>query len=392
MSEDKQQDFENSSKESTENTHVDIEQSEYAKTIETFFEPAGSTGALTELPGLSEVPEVADLPEPIGEIAESEETVTAEDTAVPAEEAAAEESAATEETAIPENDDEPMMPAHFEAIPKEKLAKAKRTRRILVAILVLLILLLIGAAVGAVYYYMNYAQHPTTTVETDQVIDSGQGDLTDRGTTEAIEMPNLAQMFGKTPEEALATLGSDYSITDTKTVEQPDSGSGTAANDNPQANSAARQVVTIGYTPKEQTSSIGTTQVQNIYLTLNSAGKSIEVYFVSSMNLLDYPISSFAELVATKTSFADSLASAGITIAADVNYTAPQPEEYTEYVDPEATNKKIKKESVTFSGTLASEKPPTTFEITYTYDFGASGVEDTPDKQPSQRMLYIKLR
>ncbi len=95
--------------------------------------------------------------------------------------------------------------------------------------------------------------------------------------------------------------------------------------------------------------------------------------------------------MATNGSFVESLAAAGTQVAPDIVYTVPDRVEYTEYVDAEASAKKIKKESVTWSGSLLSETMPASFEITYTYDFGAGGVEETSDRYPLQRMLYIKL-
>ena len=63
-----------------------------------------------------------------------------------------------------------------------------------------------------------------------------------------------------------------------------------------------------------------------------------------------------------------------------------------EYVDPQASSKKVTKESATFTGQLDSETPPTAFSLVLTYDYGAAGVADTPDKKPAQRMVYLRLR
>lgn len=299
------------------------------------------------------------------------------------------------------------LPAHFEPIPEEKLKRAKRTRRILWVIIILLILVLLGAGAGAAYYYLTH-EEPTAELDSTKPEIESTSEVQDRGTTETTEMPNLVQMFGKTPEEVVNTLGEDYTITKTDTVggsetsgtdasgtepteEGGEDAEGEAAEPAPAETTTAQQMVTISYSPEAQSSSTSTSQVQNIYLTLNSSGQVAEIYFVSSMGILDFPISSFADLVTTKDSFTKTLSSAGVTVPADIAYTAPTEESYTEYVDPQASVLLIKKETMSFKGALASELPPTSFEITYTYDYGASGVENTPDKQPSQRMLYIKL-
>jgi len=125
---------------------------------------------------------------------------------------------------------------------------------------------------------------------------------------------------------------------------------------------------------------------------LGEQGTTIEVYFVSSMDMLAFPILSFADLVATNNYFIWALSQAGIVAQQQVPYKTPSREEFTEFVDKDANALKIQKETTTWTGSLASGAPPTSFEIRFTYDYGASGVEDSPDKHPLQRMVYLKLR
>lgn len=332
------------------------------------------------------------------------EEAKAADTAPEASEAAeADETIEADTPTMAIEDDAPSGPsepelthAHFKPIPAEKLKRAKRIRRILVAIIIVLILLLVGSGVAAVYYYFTYHAPPTHSIDQPTVVIDNDEEVNDRGTTETIDMPNLTQLFGKTPEEAKSLLGEDYSITKTDTSEETPAegeegaeGSEGAEATNP--DTAIKQVVTISYTPSTETSSVGGAQVQNIYLSLNEAGVTVELYFVSSLSLLDIPFSSFAGLIESKDAIADTLELAGATLSPDYAYTAPTAEEYIEYVDAEASVKKVRKESATIKGTLVAAQPPTNFELTYTYDYGATGVEETPDRQATQRMIYIKL-
>ena len=294
-------------------------------------------------------------------------------------------------------EDEPAIPSHFEPIPQDILDRAKRTRRTLIVVIILLILVLAAAVAGSAYYYLEYlndqelhhVESPVVTLES-----SGSA-VQDRGTSETIEMPNLAHMFGKTPEEVLATLGPNYLIAKTDDIsaapESEEAEDAESSDEEGAISTVGTQVVTISYSPKEQTGTVGVAQVQNIYLTLNASGQTIEVFFVSSLNLLDFHMSSFANLVATNNVFVETLTSAGLTVSPETTYTPPTAEEFTELVDVDAKNKKIKKETTTWKGQLDSEVAPKTFEITFTYDFGATGVVDSPGKQPTQRMLYIKL-
>jgi len=276
---------------------------------------------------------------------------------------------------------------HFKPIPEAKLKKARRTKRSLITMITVLVLVLCGAATAGVYFYLHFAPSGTPLVQDPPLIlETNGSQVDDRGITESVEMPHLASMFGKTPDEVLAVLGSDYSITkvDSGPTDQMASEDGFLP--------AIRQVVTISYTSSEEQNNLAALrQSQWIYLSLNEWGTTIEVYFVSSMDILDFPISSFSDLVATSDSFEKTLGLAGVMIAPEITYTVPSKEEFTEYVDPEASIKKVRKETTAWRGTLMSETTPTSFDITFTYDFGASGIEDTPDRHPIQRMLYLKL-
>jgi hypothetical protein len=275
------------------------------------------------------------------------------------------------------------LPPHFEPIPEAKIKKAKRTRIVLMVIIALLVLALAGMGAVAAYVYINQESNAKTIESDDVKIDTAVDDskVQDKGTVQATESPNLVAMFGKTGDEVEALLGSDYALTKTEEVEEQD-------------NPEIKQLVTFSYSPpdKQSSATVGTTQTQNIYLSLNEQGQTIEVYFVSSIDLLGYPISTFSELTATKDTITKAVSAAGATVASDFAYTAPKQEQYIVYVDPDAKTKKVKKETATFNGNLQSEIAPTTFSLTLTYDYGASGVADTPDKKPTQRTLYLTLR
>jgi len=275
---------------------------------------------------------------------------------------------------------------NFKPISPAKLKKARRTRRTLITVIVLLLIVLIGGVAGGVYYYLNFVQSETTHAY-DPIVMGNEGDtLDDRGVTEALEMPDLALMFGMTPEAVLAMLGEDYSITKIDSDTQ-----GQTSDTETEANAATKQIVTISYTPQDQSNASSLRQTQKIYLSLGEQGTTIEIYFVSSMDILDFPISSFADLVATNDLFVRTLTLAGVVVSPDAVYLPPSSKEFTEFVDPDANALRIKKETTTWSGRLLSGAAPTAFEITFTYDYGASGVDDAPDKHPLQRMVYLKL-
>jgi hypothetical protein len=270
------------------------------------------------------------------------------------------------------------LPPHFEPIPPEKLDRAKRTKRILIAIIIILLCSLLVMAGIAGYVYLVQQQNIQAVEKTALMMETNaERRVQDKGTAQEKEMPNLAQMFGITTDVVMAQLGSEYALVKTEAVEEADL---------PQA----KQLSTVTYAPTEK-GTVGTVQVQNIYLSLDDSGAIVGVYFVGSLDTLGYQMSSFAELTNNRLTLDKVLSSAGLAAAADFAYTAPTIEQYTQYVDPLATTKKVKKETAIFNGILRSETAPTSFSLTFTYDYGASGVADTPDKKPSQRMVYLRL-
>jgi hypothetical protein len=359
--------------------------------------PAAKEAGELAVPAVSVAPDSSAAQEFSTEATGVAETSAASVSAVETETEATAEAAAQTDAVAPTDTGGHPLPPHLQPIPEEKLARARRGRRILITALILLVLVLLGTVAAGAYFYLTL-ERPSASINVPAASIAIDDRVDDRGTGATIEMPNLRQMFGQTPEEVAARLGPEYVITNTDVSAASGSTSGDAATDTSgtdtdatQANATAA-VVTISYTPTEQQGTVGTAQVQNIYLSLDQTGVTREVYLVSSMNLLDYPISSFAQLVASRSSFVATLASAGIAVSSDLPYTAPSAEDYTEYVDAEASVKKVRKETASMSGSLTSDQPPTSFEVTYTYDYGASGVEATPDRQPSQRMIYLNLR
>ncbi|MDR3136509.1 MAG: hypothetical protein LBU07_03720 [Coriobacteriales bacterium] len=283
------------------------------------------------------------------------------------------------------------VPNRFADIPPEKLRRSKRVKRILIAIIIVLILALLAIAALAAYVFITQQQSINTIQLQDILTDNQNASdrLQDTGTTEEKPMPPLAPMFGTTTDEVLSQLGSDYRLVKTEEI---------ADEELPQA----RQLATLTYV-QDTKSSVGNVQAQSIYLSLNEVGEVIEVYFVSSLDLLGYPMSSFANLISNKTVVDQLLQSAGVAASADFQFIAPEHDQYTKYVDPLASNKRLTEESAKFSGLLAAkdtdataeetaESAPTQFVLTLTYDYGAAGVADTPDRHPTQRMVYLRLR
>ncbi|GHT79924.1 hypothetical protein FACS1894104_5240 [Actinomycetota bacterium] len=134
---------------------------------------------------------------------------------------------------------EPQLPPHLESIPVEKIKRAKRTKTILIVIITLLILAFLGMGALAVYVFTNQ-QSTQSTIKTSLQIETAVDDskAQDRGTIQVIESPNLVQMFGKTTDQIIEQLGSNYASTKTETIQEQD-------------NPEVKQLATITYSHRQ---------------------------------------------------------------------------------------------------------------------------------------------
>jgi len=272
-----------------------------------------------------------------------------------------------------------------EEISPERQAKAKRTKWTLIIVIVLLLAAL-GGLVFLGYKLLLEPGTPAATTLTpspnivNPTVEDNKALNAPQITTAVI--PGLTSLFGCTIEEVQAYLGSVFQLVKTEASEEPD-------------NPDVKQLATINYNPRTSAStSTGATDhalaVENIYASLDAQGKVIALYYVCSMDLLGYPTSSFETLVASQGTMQGILMAAGVS-PADFNYIAPTASQYTQYDNPDAANRIIKKESFTFSGTSATAGAPSTWKLTLTYDYG-TGTSDVAGRQPLERMIYLNLR
>ena len=266
-------------------------------------------------------------------------------------------------------------------------ALVRKSRRTLVILLVLIVILV--AALGALGFlgytlYMEAASSSVTTVKPPNDIPDDQID--DMGAPKTLEfkktsIPNLAGLFMLDISEVEVKLGPGFTLTKTDSIEDS-------------SNPNIKQLATISYTPEllndtEDEVSTALLPSETIYASLNEEGKVIDIYFVCDMRLLDYPESSFDDLLSTDWTILDALSSAGI-IPLDFRYELPVFENCIVYDNPNSENRKVIKQSQIFSGRIASEKIPTAWTLTVTYDFG-SGVTSPDEFKQATRTINLKL-
>lgn len=269
-------------------------------------------------------------------------------------------------------------------IDDEMIKKSKRTK----IILIVFIVILIAALGGLVFFGYNILSEAMSTnqVTFKPVTDMNDGKVVDTGAPKTVEykkttIPDLTALFGLTASEVETRLGSSFKLTKTDVVSDP-------------SNPKVVQLATFAYTPEliagnESDISKALMPGLSVYTSLDANGKVIDVYFACDMRLLDYPETSFMDLLATDWVVRTSLQSAGVT-PRDPAYLQPSFEETIVYDNVNSVNRKVIKQSQIFSGRTTSEKIPTVWTLTVTYDFG-SGVSSADDYKNAIRTIHLKL-
>jgi hypothetical protein len=308
---------------------------------------------------------------------------------------------------------EPTAAAAPSTITPERIAKAKRIKWTLIILIILLV-----AAIGALAYlgyellFDTPAATTTVTAPTNNISTSDLDDSRVPGPVKpaTTSIPEMRTLFGLTIPEAQAKLGPDFQLTKTETVDDP-------------ANAAIKQLATLSYEPQmddmgQQPAVVedshgspgAANKTETIYASLDAEGKILEIYYLCALDLLGYPNSSFAQLTATEETVLGALQAAGIT-PIDFVYTAPQPQDYTVYSEadaaptaneaaadesepatPDATaqERRVAKESFTFSGASDAIVAPKSWILTLTYDYSAS-YNALGEGQAVTRTLSLKL-
>jgi hypothetical protein len=273
-------------------------------------------------------------------------------------------------------------------------------------ILLVSVLLVATFALGLVWFCYQYllpviyqpaaALTPATEINTADSHEQGTIPLTVQYEHSAI--PDLSKLFGKTSDEALATLGQGWSITkDADTTQEP------PAEGAEPIDSAIKRIVTLSYTPtilsveggSFEEGDAGYSEVQGrlpiatIYLSMNAEGKVIEVYFVADIDLFETVYLDFDTLLSTGWFLSSALQDSGVA-PRDYNYRPPDFSQTASYDYPESPNRRVIKQSAIFSGRVDAEGLPSAWAVTVTYEF-MTPVDNPSLVKASRRVIHIRL-
>ncbi len=232
--------------------------------------------------------------------------------------------------------------------------KARRKYIILIIICFVIVAAIIGAAIFFVQQNRAASKAGTGQIE---VVDENSS--ASKPTT---TVPNLVQLFGKTPDEALAALGSKASVSST----------------------AAGTTTIVIASDNGNT----TTNPTNVYLGLDAEGRTSEVIYNVSFESLGNATMSFAKVLADTAFLSKTLTSVGID-PATANFALPDATAYETRTTAANGTSVVTKEEYSYSGQTGSETAPTAWEMMITFD--RSSATGTSSATAMTRSLKVHL-
>ena len=230
---------------------------------------------------------------------------------------------------------------------------------------IIIVLLIILAFAVAGYLYLkdqDKAREADSGINISDIDDADVVPVVPSQSELTTSIPMLCQLFGSTSDEVGIFLGENYQTSSTENV-----------ND---GNVTRR--VTFVYSPQGSTTNL--VNAPTIKVSLDKDGKVVQVYYMSSMEILGYPESDFKTLVSTSDALKSALRSAEIDYD-DFTYTAPKESDYTTYIDTK--NQIVSKESSLFVGTIKGKRAPTKWMLAFTYSY--------PDASPAGSGTPVRI-
>ena len=144
---------------------------------------------------------------------------------------------------------------------------------------------------------------------------------------------------------------------------------------------------TISFVPSNGGAAQNPTSFQ---VDVNDSGQIIGLVYSASMDEAGYPNVSFANLVSTKDALDAVLISTGISSGVST-YTAPSPDLYTSYANPDSDQKLVSSESTSFSGTADTSQGSKQWAVSFTYDYPQALQPGAQESGSPVRTLRVAL-
>ena len=261
--------------------------------------------------------------------------------------------------------------------------KASRRMRI-VLIVVSVVLVLLMAALGYfAWMLVNEASDAASyqsTVQTEKVDKGESAPASDAGKSAAArkEAPRLADLIGKSENEAIEAIGRGATETSAKDITEE-----TGEGDDKTTEVVGRSV-TLALTD-ETTDAKGNTP--SVYLTLDEDGTILEAGYSASVGSLGYGDVSFVDAVTSEHLVENLVDAAGMEIE-EGSIEMPAVEDYRTYADD---GKTIAQELYTFGGEASgSDGSSYAWSCRLSYDYSAANVSGNLADTIRQVYVYVK--
>lgn len=265
-------------------------------------------------------------------------------------------------------------PAAYDG-PGEYQHKARRMRKVLVAVAALLVVLLL--ALGYLTYRLAGESATLATQQTQERSGSQEADSFDQADTndatstvsKETDVAPLASLLGMTRDEAVAAVGHGAQTTSEESVDEEGS------------DVKSRVELTLADEPADARS--GTPKV---YLSLDEEGRVVRSGYSAATASLGYGALSFADAVSSEHIVEKALREAGLSVDDGAAVLPADKAEYSTYASDGAT---LLKEACDFEGTGSAGGAEHSWEAVLLYDYVAAN--SSGNLNDTVRVLYLYI-
>lgn len=236
------------------------------------------------------------------------------------------------------------------------LVQSLKTRKKLIVIVVLVVLLIGGVCFAGVRLLLHSNAATDGSQSKDGLVVSSASDAT-ISSSKKVEVPHIIAAMGKTQDEAVAIIGHGAQALSSVEEDDEDSDIKTSVtlvlNEDPAAPHSGYPSVTLG---------------------LDEDGKVIQVGYSAATSLLGYSGLSFADAITKQHVVENTLAEAGVSVAAGSLELPADKAEYSVYADDGVT---LAREKCSFSGAVDESNGVSgvsTWSAVLQYDYSNSNV------------------
>ena len=257
-----------------------------------------------------------------------------------------------------------------------RMKKSQRTRRVLIVLLI--ILLIVVAAVGFFWYRTWTGSHQeaaqqrqeqaATPNQREGIADAPMRDAAE-STAKLADVPNLANVLGKTQDEAIAAIGRGALVTANTPVNED--GNPIKANLN------------VALTDEPADSKTGT---PTVYLGIAEDGTVRQVGYSASASALGFGALSFSDAVNSEHVVEKTLGKIGVQVPEGTVTLPANKDEYSTYASDGTT---VIRERSSFEGSTTVGDAPCTWSSVLSYDYTTQVV--TGNLNDTVRIIYAYL-